>query len=171
MPISLHCESCKKKIKAPDNTGGKWGNCPYCNHRCYIPLPKDDSEPKLKLAPIDQAEETMMDTLIHETKVLTQSILAMEVPVDNDTPELANEAQATQEKEVIKKCILYLRQMADGDLGPAQSTISELKNNHKKTTLRVLSSMGRADRPEPELADLPDAILQGLIRDACTKLS
>ena len=30
MSINFHCESCKKKIKAPDPTGGKWGKCPYC---------------------------------------------------------------------------------------------------------------------------------------------
>jgi hypothetical protein len=31
--------------------------------------------------------------------------------------------------------------------------------------------MGRAERPEPELADIPDKVLQKLIQDAGTKLS
>ncbi|MHC4987580.1 MAG: hypothetical protein ACYTFX_03655 [Planctomycetota bacterium] len=139
MSISLHCESCKKKIKAPDEAGGKWGNCPHCKHRNYIPLPKPDDEPELRLVPLDESEETQMERLISE-------------------------------KEIIKECILYLRQMADGELGAAEYTFSQLKKN-KKPALRVLASMGRAEQPEPELADLPSGILQGLIRDVATKLS
>lgn len=169
MSISLHCESCKKKIKAPDNAGGKWGNCPYCKHRCYIPLPKSEEEPELKLVPIDQSEETQMKELIEETHSLTQEILSESyVPAEGATPAGSN--RTAQEKEVIKQCILYLRQMADGELAAAQYTFSELKKN-KKSTLRILSSMGRAERPEPELADLSDGILQGLIRNASTQLS
>ena len=44
MAITLHCESCKKKINAPDTAGGKWGKCPFCGHKCYIPSPPDDNE-------------------------------------------------------------------------------------------------------------------------------
>ncbi len=75
MPISFKCESCDKKIKAPDKAGGKWGNCPYCQHRCYIPLPKSDDEPELVLAPIDENELTQMNQLMEETHSLTQRIL------------------------------------------------------------------------------------------------
>jgi DNA-directed RNA polymerase subunit RPC12/RpoP len=75
MTISFHCESCKKKIKAPDETGGKWGKCPYCKHRCYIPLPKSEDEPELRLMPIDAADETQVDNLMRQTYELTQEIL------------------------------------------------------------------------------------------------
>lgn len=169
MSISLHCESCKKKIKAPDQAGGKWGNCPFCKHRCYIPLPKVKDEPELKLIPVDESEETQMKELIHETHSLTQEILSeSSIPLEGATSAGSNRTAA--EKEVIKQCILYLRQMADGELAAAQYTFSELKKN-KKQSIRILSSMARAERPEPELADLSDGILQGLIRNVCTELS
>jgi len=170
MPISFHCQSCKKKIKAPDNAGGKWGNCPFCKHRCYIPSARSADEPELKLAPLDPSEETQINSLIKETKTLTQSLLAMEMPVEDDADSHGDDRTA-EEKEIIKKCIIYLRQMADGQLGPAESTIAKLKKHHKKPALRILASMARAEKPEPELADLPGGILQGLIRDASTKLS
>ena len=99
MSISFHCESCKKKIKAPDNTGGKWGNCPYCKHRCYIPLPKADDEPELVLKPVDPAEQTQMDALMQETELLTKSILAMEAPKEDDSDKHGshkNEGQGRQ---------------------------------------------------------------------------
>ena len=171
MSISFHCESCKKKIKAPDNAGGKWGSCPFCTHRCYIPLPKAPDEEELTLAPIDPADETQMDALMQETKMLTQSLLSMEMdlPEEKESDARGNNRTA-QEKEVIKICILYLRQMADTELKDAERTFSQLKKE-KKAAIRILSSMARAERPEPELADVPDAILQRLIRDACTRLS
>jgi len=168
MGISFHCESCKKKIKAPNDAGGKWGNCPFCKHRCYIPLPKSDDEPELKLAPIDEADETQMDTLMQETQFLTQSLLSMEIPEEKASGSGRN--RTAQEKEVIKKCILYLRQMADTELKDAEHTFAKLKKE-KKLSIRILSAMARAERPEPELADVPQPILHGLIRDTCTKLS
>lgn len=169
MPISFHCESCKEKIKAPDNSGGKWGKCPHCKHRCYIPLPKAADEPELKLIPLDEGEETKMEHLMRETKSLTKEILS-ESQLPDDAAGSGAGGDTIAEKEVIKQCILYLRQMADGELGVAGNTFSVL-NNNKKSSLRILSSMARAEQPEPELADLPDGILQGLIRDVCTKLS
>jgi hypothetical protein len=165
MSISFHCESCKQKIKAPDTAGGKWGNCPYCKHRCYIPMPKSDDEPELRLAPIDESEESKIGMLKTQTHVLTRQLLhETDMPVENTT------ADTVDEKTVIKTCILYLRQIADGELDGSESTFSRLKI-HKRTSLRVLSSMGRAERPEPELADIPDKILQKLLQDASTKLS
>ena len=169
MSISLHCESCKKQIKAPDEIGGKWGKCPYCNHRCYIPLPKSDDELELKLIPLDQSEETQMAALMRETKDLTKQILT-QVALPEDDPVAAASTRTANEKEIIKHCIFYLRQMADGELDAAEHTFKQLKK-YKKPVLRVLASMARAEQPEPELADLPPTILQGLIRDVSAKLS
>jgi hypothetical protein len=167
MSISFHCESCKLKIKAPDTAGGKWGNCPYCKHRCYVPMPKSEDEEELRLAPIDESEESKIGLLKTQTHVLTRQLLhETNMPVET----AGAAADAVDEKTVIKTCILYLRQIADGELDGAESTLSRLKI-YKRTSLRILSSMGRAERPEPELADIPDKILQKLLQDAATKLS
>lgn len=164
MPISFHCECCKKKIKAPDEAGGKWGNCPYCKHRCYIPLPKSEEEEELRLAPIDESEESQLEDMMRETHSLTQNILKQnELPDDGA-------AAPVSDKELIKVSILYLRQMADGELAQAENTFRRLHVN-KKNSLRILAAMGRAERPEPELSDIPETVLHGLIRDASNKLS
>ena len=169
MSISFNCESCKKKIKAPNETGGKWGKCPFCNHRCYIPSLKTADEAELTLAPLDANEETQMEELKQEVKNLTHDILSQST-LPEDHPATAQNTHTANEKEVIKQCILYLRQVADGELAASGKTFSKLKKS-KKMSIRTLSSMARAERPEPELADLSDGILQGLIRDVCTKLS
>jgi hypothetical protein len=169
MSINFHCESCKKSIKAPDETGGKWGRCPHCKHRCYIPLPKADDEPELVLKPLDESEETQMQELMRETKNLTQEILSQSA-VPDEKPGSTGGPRTADEKEVVKQCIIYLRQMADGELKAADNTFLKLKKN-KKNSIRILSSMSRAERPEPELADLSSGVLRGLIQDVCTKLS
>lgn len=169
MTISFHCESCKQKIKAPDATGGKWGKCPYCKHRCYIPLPPSDDEPELKLMPIDDAEETQMTDLMRQTHELSQKILRQREAVE-DAQESDPNTQKDVEKDMIKKGILYLRLMADGELAQAEKIFEQLRR-HKKASLRILGSMARAERPEPELADIANGVLQGLIRDASGKLS
>lgn len=170
MSISFHCESCKKKIKAPDQAGGKWGNCPYCKHRCYIPLPKTEEEEELRLAPVDELEESRIDNMMRETHSLTQNILHESQMPDDSPSASVMAASIAGEHDIIKSAILYLRQMADGELTQAEKTLKTLKTN-KKTSLRILASMARAERPEPELADVPGSVLQGLIRDISSKLS
>lgn len=167
MSISFHCECCKKKIKAPDQAGGKWGNCPYCKHRCYIPLPRTEEEEELRLAPVDELEESRIEAMMRETHNLTQNILH-ESQIPDESAAASN--PTVGEKEIIKNAILYLRQMADGELNRAEQTFKSLKAN-KKASLRILASMARAERPEPELSDVPGSVLQGLIRDISTKLS
>ena len=87
MSISFKCECCEKNIKAPDNAGGKWGGCPHCGHRCYIPLPFDEGEEELKLAPIDQNEESQYHEMMKETHNLTQSMLKQRDMPEDDSVE------------------------------------------------------------------------------------
>jgi hypothetical protein len=55
MPIELHCPSCEKLIRAPDNAGGRHGKCPYCEAKVYIPLPPS-AEDEISIAPLDESD-------------------------------------------------------------------------------------------------------------------
>jgi hypothetical protein len=132
-------------------------------------LPKSDDEPELTLKPLDSSEETQIAALMEETKNLTHKILSeSKLPEEKETSKAGT--RTTDEREVIKQCILYLRQIIDGELSSAEKTFPKLQKNKKKV-LRILASMARSEKPEPELADIPPTILQGLIRDVSTKLS
>ena len=74
MPIKLQCAACGRKIEAPDSAGGKWGKCPGCHTKIYVPLPIPE-EDELKLAPVDEMEEQKQKQLMEETYRLTQDIL------------------------------------------------------------------------------------------------
>ncbi|MHC4752575.1 MAG: hypothetical protein ACYTFW_22230 [Planctomycetota bacterium] len=62
MAIIFHCDHCGKKIEAADTAGGKWGKCPACHNKLYVPRP--DSGEELKLAPLN---ETDQHTSLHKT--------------------------------------------------------------------------------------------------------
>ena len=169
MSINFHCESCKKKIKAPDATGGKWGKCPHCGHRCYIPLPPEpEGAEKLKLAPIDEAEESKYGEMMRETYSITKDILN-ETAVD-DSPDDPVAAAGAAQKKLIKEIIVYLRQMADGELLQAEQTVEKIRPM-KDTAIVILEKMTRTEQPEPELADLPPKLLLGLIKELQNRLT
>ena len=164
MPISFHCESCKKKIKAPDNTGGKYGKCPFCDHRNYIPRPKSPDEDEIALAPIDESAETKYAELMKETQLLTQEILHEKEAADKD-----DQDDAPNEKDLLKNLIVYLVQMAAGDLDAAGRTYKNIEP-FKDSAVPLTQQLAKASTPEPELAHIPPKVLQGLAKSLIVQL-
>jgi len=167
MPIKFHCDHCGKKIEASDQTGGKWGKCPACHNKVYVPEPKASAEEELKLAPLDQTEEQRQQQLIRETLEIRQSILE-----ERNTPEgvTAGPATGISEEQLTNHIIRYLRQMADGDLDDAQK-VADLIVPHRRKTVPILERLATSKTPEPELQDVPKQVLSGLIRNLRTRLS
>jgi hypothetical protein len=163
MAITLHCESCKKKITAPDDTGGKWGKCPYCNHRCYIPLPESKDEEEIKLAPLDESEEKQYEQMMKETFNITENLL-------HQTQEPAEAAPSkTNEKELALQIINYLKLMSEGSLDEAHS-LAEKIVVYKATARTILASILKAKQPVPQLQDIPKKVLERYIRDMLTRM-
>jgi len=180
MAITFHCEHCGKKIEAPDNAGGRWGKCPACQHRLYVPSP-DLYDEELKLAPIDESEEERKKQLMAETYKLTQDILQeRDIPIESaeaaEPAEVAEPTEVTEpvsemgEKELTKNIIMYLRQMADDELHEAQRTV-RLIARHRLEAVKILNKMAHSEMPEPELADIPRQVLMALIRTLRTEIS
>ncbi|MHC4260762.1 MAG: hypothetical protein ACYSTF_10205 [Planctomycetota bacterium] len=163
MTITFHCEHCSKKIKAPDSAGGKWRMCPTCHNRIYVP--GADSDEDIKLAPVDREAEAMRKELMAETYQLTQEILQ-----ERDIPDGTASASAISDKELTKRIITYLRQVADGELNGAQET-SNMIVPYNLRAREILDRIAVSEMPEPELADVPPQVLSGLIRDLRTRIS
>jgi hypothetical protein len=167
MSIVFHCEHCGKKIKASNSAGGKWEKCPSCHNKVYVPSP--DSGEGLKLAPIDGDDEVKQKELMDETYQLTQEIL-LEREVPNGPPGTAKSASEISEKELTKNIILYLRQMADGELDEATRTADSIVP-YGRQAVKILDKIAVSEMPEPELADVPQQVLSGLIRNLRTRIS
>jgi|GEM_PF-341236 len=174
MPIVFHCESCKKKIQAPDGSGGKYSNCPHCKHRVYIPVPQEvlDQEEELKLAPIDETDEQQRQRLMRETYALQQTLLKQkEVPQEGaEIPQ--NQAHAPSgpdDRELLRQVVIALRNMVDGNIDQADTTARAL-TPHKKRAAGLLDRLAMTDMPEPELADVPPQVLSKFIKSFRAKL-
>ena len=167
MSISLTCEKCGKKIKAPDDTGGKFGSCPKCGNKCYIPLPLPEGEKELTLAPLDEESEVTHDEMMKQTHSLTETILNETAMPEDDKSHRGHIAAA--EKEILKHIIIWVRQMVAGQLGPAEATASKLKK-HSAATKDIISRMRRAQSPESELADIPPSLLTGMMKQLYSQL-
>jgi DNA-directed RNA polymerase subunit RPC12/RpoP len=167
MSIVFHCEHCGKKVEASDGSGGKRAKCPACHNKVYVP--SLDSDEELKLAPIDRDDEEKQKELLNETHHLTQEILlereVPDGPSGSDRPALE-----ISEKELTKNIILYLRQMANGDLDDATRTADSIVP-YGFQAVKILDKVAVSEMPEPELADVPPQVLSGLIRNLRTRIS
>ena len=164
MAITFHCEHCGKKINAGDSNAGKWAKCPSCHNKVYIPDLTSGEE--LKLAPINPEDDEKQKKLMAETYKLRQEIL-----LEKETPNSpASPSASISDKELTKNIILYLRQMADGQLEDAQITSKTIKPCGRRA-LEVLDRIAISEMPEPELADVPNQVLAGLIRSLRTEIS
>lgn len=167
MTITFHCEHCGKKIEAQDTAGGKWGKCPACHNNVYVPGP--DSSEELKLAPIDRDDEREKRQLMAEAHRVEQDILS-ETEQPNDSAEAATmPASEIDDKELTKNVILYLRQMADGELEQAERIVNSIAPCRDRT-VKILDEIALSEIPEPELADIPPQVLSGLIRKLRTRI-
>ena len=171
MSISFHCEHCGKKIEAPDNAGGKWGKCPACRHRVYVPGPGDEQE-EIKLAPVDEQEERKRKELLaEETKFRTDILKESDIP--DDTPEKPQQTVAAggtlSDTELNESIITYLRLMADGELDQAEDEVSLITACGSRA-IEILDRIALSEIPEPALSDVPPQVLSGLIRNLRSRI-
>jgi phage FluMu protein Com len=169
MSITFHCEHCGKKIEAPDNAGGKWGKCPGCKNKIYVP--SQEVEEELRLAPLDNNDDRRQKELLAEEVRLRQDILN-----ETDIPEEGATAKKEPAKpgslsdaELTTIIIAYLRQMADGELEEAERTAKTIIPQGGKA-VRILERIALSEIPEPELADIPQQVFSGLVKNLRSRL-
>jgi hypothetical protein len=168
MSITFHCEHCGKKIEAQDSAGGKWGKCPACHKKLYVPKPDAGGDEELRLAPIDETEEERKKRLLDETRRLTQDILSEKEALDGTAGGPVPEFQSDKQ-QLVKNIIAYLRSMADGELDNAEMYARLILPFGSKAK-KVLDEIAVSEIPEPELADIPSQVLAGLIREFRTRI-
>jgi DNA-directed RNA polymerase subunit RPC12/RpoP len=164
MSIMFHCEHCGKKVEAPDTAGGKWGKCPACHNKVYIPSLQADEE--IRLAPLDKEEERKRRELFNETVRLRQDILSeTDLPPEEGTltKNQAAKPGVLSDAELMTTIIAYLRQMADGELDEAGRTAKAVLPNGVRA-IKFLERIALSEIPEPELADIPQNVLARLIK-------
>lgn len=169
MAIVFHCKFCTKKIEAKDAAGGKWGKCPSCQNKIYIPglnVKGDD----LILAPIDEQDSARQKQLMAETYKIEQDIFRVREESGESSDIPAAMGGEMSEKELVKQVVSYLRNTADGELAEAEKAV-RLLANHGPKAVEILDRIAVSEVPEPELADIPGQVLSGFIRELRGKIS
>jgi hypothetical protein len=164
MSIKFHCDYCNKRIEAQDSAGGKWAKCPSCHNKIYVPAPETGES--LELSPVNEAEEAKEKQLMNETYQLTQEILQ-----EREMPKglTGGTEMEVNEKELTKNIILYLKQMSDGELEEAEQALAFISPFSRQAE-KVIEQLAISEVPEPELANIPQQVLAGLIRDLLSKI-
>lgn len=168
MAITFHCKFCGKKIEAQEKVAGKWGKCPSCHNKIYVP--NLEVEDDLKLAPLDEKEEERKKQLMNETFMLEQEILSEKASPDQAEPAPKMSSFAIDEDKLYDTIVRYLRQMAEGQLDEAEETAKEIKSA-SEVSLKLIDRIALADIPEAELSDIPPQVLAGLIRTLRSQIS
>lgn len=163
MAIVFHCQFCSKEIRAADSAGGKWGKCPKCHNKVYVPAPDSEIEDEeLKLAPVDSEEMQRKKQLMAETYRLTQDILE-ERDVSSNNYETSQAAPGISDEQLKKYVLLYLRQMAAGELDEADRTSLTIAKYGTKA-IDIIDKIALSEIPDPKLANISQNILSGFIR-------
>jgi len=168
MAITFHCEHCRKKIEAPDSASGKWGKCPSCHKKVYVP--GLDVGEELKLAPLDESELEKQKRLMAETRKIEREILdEKEIPDDTSEAGGGSSASDKNNQELREDIVNYLRQMADGELDYAERIASSIIPKGIRA-IKILDEIAVSEVPEPGLGDIPQQVLSGLIRSLRSKI-
>jgi hypothetical protein len=166
MAIVFHCEYCGKKIEAADNAGGKWGKCPSCHNKLYVPSIETGEE--LKLAPVDETAKERAQRLMAETYKLTQDILKEREIPDGPAP-LAGAMYQMGDRELKQNIIMYIREIAYGEEDEAER-IAALIAPFGNRAVAIIDRIALSEIPESELADIPPQVLAGSVRTLREKI-
>jgi len=166
MAIVFHCEHCGKKIEAADTAGGKWGKCPSCHNKLYVP--SQDIGEELKLAPINETDVEREHRLMAETYKLTQDILREREIPDGPAPP-SGAVYQMGDKELTQNIIIYLRQIVNGELDEADRTAALIAPSGDRA-VTIIDRIALSEIPEPGLTDIPPQVLAGTIRTLREKI-
>lgn len=175
MSIEIHCPKCSRLIKAPDNAGGKFGKCPYCQEKVYVPSPADQID-EIPLAPIDAAEEQKDAELRREAVKYASAVdHAKETPIDTPTaaeslgdgaPPIPEETEEVIDiGENVERFVIAMR---DSRLDEADRFVEQLKRVRERAWDYVDGLI--VDPTPPEIDDIPKPLLQGFLKTLLERL-
>lgn len=105
-----------------------------------------------------------------ETRMLEQEILReREIPDESAEPVTTSPSQMTEE-QLTDNIINYLQLMAGGELDQAQRLTKPIISCGGRA-LKILDQIAMSEIPEPQLADIPQQVLSGLIRTLRAKIA
>jgi hypothetical protein len=162
MTISFECEHCGKEVKAPDESAGRRGKCPFCHQSNYIPDPNVQDE--IPLAPVDEEEERAIK---EEERRLQEAERALIAETGGDLPpETGGSTTHSSEKvspdELYHHVVNYCVEMSSSNLEKAQESADRLKQ-HGYDGLQAVDDFITGKALEPALDPIPTKLCRGFL--------
>jgi DNA-directed RNA polymerase subunit RPC12/RpoP len=172
MSIELHCPQCGKQIKAPDNAGGRYGKCPYCGGRAYIPMP-DEQREEIGVAPLDEDELERERRMRREALALEAQVLheTKPPPPGVESPTRGGPTGAHAEGEVVDMAAevnRYLVAMRDSKLEQADKAVGKLARAGARARDYVQGLM--IDEMPLPIDNVPPPVLKGFLKSLLGRL-
>ncbi len=171
--IEFKCSRCSKKVSAPEKAGGRMGNCPYCQQRCYVPLPPGSVE-EFDVQQLSPEEELREQQLKMEAMAVNGALLedqpTAESPDRDKKPELKISTVPSGTEPVEKTIVKYLLAVGKGDLQQGEVLAKQIAQ-HGKKALKVIDELAIAGVHDPALQDIPDTVIAGLFRQLRKELA
>jgi len=168
MSIVFHCEHCGNRITAKDEAAGKWGTCPACHNKLYIPDLNAEAD-DLKLAPIDESEEAEKKRLLEETFEITQEILKTKADKKNQESLRSVSSYRATDDDLSNSIISYIKYISEGKLAEAESLENQIIP-YGRRAVEIIDRLALSEIPEPELEDISPAVLSGIIKTLRSKI-
>ena len=167
MSIELHCTQCAKLIRAPDNSGGQYGKCPYCGKKVYIPPPEDKIE-TYEIAEVDEQDEAEAERLRREA-IEYAATVSHEAAQGKDSAGSKRPAQppgaVVDTAAEVRRFVLAMR---DSKLDEADRAVAKLKSAGRKSADYVQGLM--LDEIPPTFENVPPPLLKGFLKTLAERL-
>jgi phage FluMu protein Com len=161
MPITFRCGGCKKEVTAPDTAAGKKGKCPHCGRMNPIPLPPEEDDDVIPLAPLDEEEERRAQAerralYEQEQELLSETGGPVLVPLEH-------RGDLTSE-DLHHFVVNYCLDLADGKLPRAEQNVEQLRR-FGMLGIEAVDDFIEGMATEPALDHIPRPVLQGFLKE------
>jgi hypothetical protein len=177
MTIKFICEHCRKEVKAPDESAGRRGKCPYCGESSYIPDPKAAEEGEIPLAPVDESEEQQMRKELEELRQRERELLSELGPGEDArsgsgaSDSSGGEKRRTdfQPEDCYPLVVSYCVDMTNSRLERAEEHLKKLKP-YGYTAIQAVEDFLQGRAESDTISSIPAKLRQGFLKQLKAEL-
>jgi DNA-directed RNA polymerase subunit RPC12/RpoP len=167
--VEFHCGNCGRLVRAPRESAGQRGKCPYCKQSIYIPSPPDELE-EIPLAPVDEEDLRRRDALDREAeRMLADVDRAGDLPEGDAGPASEPRRRGSDDVDLEGLVISAVQALRKSDLDRADRLLGRLRE-HRDRSLDYVQAMMLDEIPPSELEDCPPALYKGFLRTILQRL-
>jgi len=167
--VEFHCGNCGRLVRAPRESAGQRGKCPYCKQSIYIATPADELE-EIPLAPLDEEDARRQEALDREAERLLADLDRAGDPAEGEAgPAPETGRRSAGDVDVEGLVISTVQALRKSDLARAERLLDRLRE-HRDRSSDYVQAMLVDEMPPSEIEDCPPALYKGFLRTILQRL-